>query len=281
MKTREIRYRKSRRENFLEVPPRSGSSSQDLLIREWKKIESYSERVRGLDLFTKFPGGSGVRYVPAMWVTRVWSLGPKDPLEKGMVTHSSILGWRIQWTEKPWGQKESDMTERLTVSPSGTILVMTSSRCWYWTVSEWGWMGRTLQMTRLRNWRPWWRTGHPWGCGSLGMMAGLRARRTTVSQVLSHCDQEVYKWQQHGGRKLGITIWLKQVKLLSRVWLFATPWTVAHQAPPTMEFSRQEYWSGLPFPSPWGSSWPRDWTWVSHIVGRCFTLWATREDVPT
>ena len=32
--------------------------------------------------------------------------------------------------------------------------------------------------------------------------------------------------------------------------LFATPWTVAYQAPPSMEFSRQEYWSGLPFPSP-------------------------------
>ena len=39
-------------------------------------------------------------------------------------------------------------------------------------------------------------------------------------------------------------------KMLSRVQLFATPWTVAHQAPPSMEFSRQEYWSGLPFPSP-------------------------------
>ena len=37
---------------------------------------------------------------------------------------------------------------------------------------------------------------------------------------------------------------------LSRVRLFATPWTVAHQAPPSMGFSRQEYWSGLPFPSP-------------------------------
>ena len=36
---------------------------------------------------------------------------------------------------------------------------------------------------------------------------------------------------------------------LSRVRLFATPWTVAHQAPPSMEFSRQEYWSGFPFPS--------------------------------
>ena len=41
-----------------------------------------------------------------------------------------------------------------------------------------------------------------------------------------------------------------KVKSLSRVRLFGTPWTVAYQAPPSMEFSRQEYWSGLPFPSP-------------------------------
>ena len=41
-----------------------------------------------------------------------------------------------------------------------------------------------------------------------------------------------------------------KVKLLSRVRLFATLWAVAYQAPPSMEFSRQEYWSGLPFPSP-------------------------------
>ena len=39
-------------------------------------------------------------------------------------------------------------------------------------------------------------------------------------------------------------------KSLSRVRLFATPWTVAYQAPLSMRFSRQEYWSGLPFPSP-------------------------------
>ena len=39
-------------------------------------------------------------------------------------------------------------------------------------------------------------------------------------------------------------------KSLSHVQLFATPWTVAQQAPPSMEFSRQDYWSGLPFPSP-------------------------------
>ena len=126
--------------------------------------------------------------------------------------------------------------------------------------------------------------------------------------------------------------WKVKVKSLSRVWLFATPWTVAYQASQSMEFSRQEYWSGLPFPSPgnlanpgielgspalqadallseppgkpkiflwatfwwgWGraarilewiaipfsrgSSRPRDWIRVSRIVGRCFTVWATRE----
>ena len=41
-----------------------------------------------------------------------------------------------------------------------------------------------------------------------------------------------------------------KVKSLSHVWLFATPWTVACQAPQSMEFSRQEYWIGLPFPPP-------------------------------
>ena len=41
-----------------------------------------------------------------------------------------------------------------------------------------------------------------------------------------------------------------KVKSLSRVRLFASPWTVAHQAPLSMGFSRQEYWSGLPFTSP-------------------------------
>ena len=40
------------------------------------------------------------------------------------------------------------------------------------------------------------------------------------------------------------------MKSFSRVQLFATPWTVAYQAPPSMGFSRQEYWSGVPLPSP-------------------------------
>ena len=70
------------------------------------------------------------------------------------------------------------------------------------------------------------------------------------------------KPQVHRGkgqtRDPGYLVWNQQrlmqvkvkVKSLSHVRLFATPWTVAHQAPPSMGFSRQEYWSGLPFPSP-------------------------------
>ena len=44
--------------------------------------------------------------------------------------------------------------------------------------------------------------------------------------------------------------WKVKVKSLSRVWLFKTPWTAAYQAPPSMGVSRQEYWSGVPLPSP-------------------------------
>ena len=61
-----------------------------------------------------------VKKPPAMWETWVQSLDQEDPLEKGMATHSSILTWRIPWTEEPgglhspWGHRELDMTERLT-----------------------------------------------------------------------------------------------------------------------------------------------------------------------
>ena len=52
--------------------------------------------------------------------TQVRSLGPEDPLEEEMATHSSILAWEIPWTEEladygPWGRKELNMTKRLTL----------------------------------------------------------------------------------------------------------------------------------------------------------------------
>ena len=67
--------------------------------------------------------------------------------------------------------------------------------------------------------------------------------------------------------------------------LFVNPWARARQAPLSMGFSRQQYWSGLPFPSPEvlpnpGIK-PRDRTQVSCIAGRFFTVWATREAYAT
>ena len=55
------------------------------------------------------------------------------------------------------------------------------------------------------------------------------------------------------------------------------PMDCSPQAPRSMGFSRHEYWSGLLFPSPGESPWPRDRTQVSCNVGRRFTVWATRE----
>ena len=57
-----------------------------------------------------------VKNLPAMWETWVWSLGWEDPLEKGTATHSSILAWRILGLYSPWGFKESDTTEQLSLS---------------------------------------------------------------------------------------------------------------------------------------------------------------------
>ena len=61
----------------------------------------------------------------------------------------------------------------------------------------------------------------------------------------------------------------KQILSLNRVWLSVTPQTVAHQSPLSVEFSRKEYWNGLPFPTPRLSSHPRDWTHVSSVSCIC------------
>ena len=67
-----------------------------------------------------------------------------------------------------------------------------------------------------------------------------------------------------------------EVKLLSHVYLFVTPWTVAYQAPPSMDFPGKST-GGVSISFSRWSFWPRDWTKISHIVDRCFTIWATRE----
>ena len=77
------------------------------------------------------------------------------------------------------------------------------------------------------------------------------------------------------GFKWSLYLLTVKVKLLSRVQLFVTPWTVAYQAPLSIGIfqARVLEWVATSFSG--GSSQPRDWTQVSHIAGRHFTIWAT------
>ena len=62
-----------------------------------------------------------VKNLPVMQETWLRSLGQEDPLEKGMATYSSILAWKIPWTEegdyRPWGRQQSDTTEHAHTWP--------------------------------------------------------------------------------------------------------------------------------------------------------------------
>ena len=98
----------------------------------------------------------------------------------------------------------------------------------------------------------------PWRClfiQSGGMLLGNRspcsriprtAERGGLPSLGSH--RVGHNWSDLAAKSKGK---VSEVKWLSHVRLFATPWTIAYQAPQFMEFSRQENWSGLPFPSPW------------------------------
>ena len=99
----------------------------------------------------------------------------------------------------------------------------------------------------------------PVGCGRhkghQGWIVGEPTQLFRSLKLLQECDTAI------------------KVKSLSHVGLFVTPWTVAYQVPPSMGFSRQEHWSGVPLPSP--GDVPDPGTQVSHmvgIVGRLFTV---------
>ena len=114
-------------------------------------------------------------------------------------------------------------------------------------------------------------------------MKGVAAAATTAAKSLQSCPTlcDPIDGNPPGSPVLGIlqarTLervansfssawkWKVKVKLLSRVLLLATPWTAAHQAPPPMGFSRQEYWSGVPLPS------------FSVVVYNLWFLWCLSE----
>ena len=140
---------------------------------------------------------------------------PQDgPLEKEMATHSSILAWRIPWTEKPgwspWGYKESDTTELLTL----TLI----------------WLDRNVHYIYILS--------------------------CLVTFIINH--KVIFL-------KFEKIVYANFILLLYVVWiLYIILVSAAHEASPSLGFSRQEHWSGLPFPSPMHES--EKWKWSRFIV---------------
>ena len=97
---------------------------------------------------------------------------------------------------------------------------------------------------------------------------------------LEYQTEEVRTVGWGGMLKNGETV-LLLLLLLSRfscVWLCATPWAAAHQAPPSLGFSRQEHWSGLPFSSPMHES--EKWKWSCSVVSDLATPWTVANQAP-
>ena len=122
-------------------------------------------------------------------------------MEKEMATPSSILAWKISWTEEPGGLQSMGL-QRVRHD----------------------WAHLPLLLSRF---------SHVRLC--VPPVPGILQARTLEWVAISFSN--VWKWKV-------------KVKSLSCVQLFETPWTAAYQAPPPMGFSRQEYWSGAPLPSP-------------------------------
>ena len=154
-----------------------------------------------------------IKNPPAVWEIWVPSLGWEDPLEKGTATHSSILAWRTPRTEEP-----------------GRLTRTMGSQDWVTFTSL------TAAAAAAKS-----RQSCPTLCDPTdgsppdSPVPGILQARTLERVAVSFSN--AWKWKV-------------KVKLLSCAWLLATPWTAAYQAPTPMGFSRQEYCSGVPLPSP-------------------------------
>ena len=84
------------------------------------------------------------------------------------------------------------------------------------------------------------------------------------TQVVALGEWWVYRKGNKSGREDRRVFMLLLLSRFSRVRLCTTPWTAAHQAPPSLGFCRQEHWSGLPFPSPMHEKWK--WKWSRSVL---------------
>ena len=162
-----------------------------------------------------------VKNLPAIQETWVRSLGQEYPLGKGMATHSSILAWRMPWTEEPGGLQSMGLEKvrhdwTTNAHTHGSFIPAAAAAA------------KSLQSCPTLC-DP--IDGSPPGSPVPGILQASTLEWVAIS------FSNAWKWKV-------------KVKSLSLVRPSATPWTAAFQAPPSMGFSRQEYWSGVPLSSP-------------------------------
>ena len=130
-----------------------------------------------------------VKNPPAIQEIWIWSPGWENPLEKGKVTHSSILAWRIPWLYSSWGLKESDMTEWFSLS-------LWHLRIFNVRESE----SRSVVSDSLRPhglYSPWTSPSQNTGVGSLSLLQRIFPREG-LNPRLPHCRQILYQLSHKG-----------------------------------------------------------------------------------
>ena len=181
-----------------------------------------------------------VKHLLTMGETWIWSLGQEDPLEKKMAIHSRTLAGKIPWTEEP-GRLQAMQLRRVRHDWATSLSFFHTDLCWQSDGSLFKLLSRFVIafLPRSKHLLISWLQSP-----SAVILEPPKIKPVTVSTFLQYLP-----WSD-GARRHDLRCFNCEVKLLSCVWLFAIPWTVACQAPPSMGFSRQEYWRGLPFPSP-------------------------------
>ena len=188
-----------------------------------------------------------VKNLPATQETRVWSLSWEDPLEKGTATHSSILAWRIPWTNS-MGHKGSDTSKWFSLSK---ILLF---KCIWVSANE---------VDETRAYYTEWNESQGEKQILYGVVCmGYFSHYSTSSQVWDRRDQERENMENTN------LLFPFLCESLWHVQLFVTAWTVAHQASLSMGFFRPE--TGVISMPSRRSSQCGDWTHISYAfcIGR-------------
>ena len=142
-----------------------------------------------------------VKHLPAMWKTWVWLLGWEDPLEKEMATHSSILAWKIQWTEKPGGL--NSMGSQRVGHDWATSL---SHRWHYPNGRKWRGPKETLDEGEKGEWKGWLKTQH-----SKNKDHDIWSYHFTVNRWGKNANSErLFSWAPKSLRMLTVAVKLKK-----------------------------------------------------------------------